>query len=153
MKSSEVYIYCAKINNKTRHLIQFKEPIYSNTDSLPLRRTPTTSSTGGGGGTTPFHLQMGFIYNFKRHHHNKITGQVSIPNITPVVAAAYTKATQQSPTLAKEAAQTSGQALECISGYRLVNTLGENNISVKREAERRSDFQERSQPASRGCDM
>lgn len=73
----------------------------------------------------------------------------------PVVAAAYscTKATQQGPTLAKEAAQTSGQTLECISGYRLVNTLGENNISVKREAERRSDFQERSQPASRGCDM
>lgn len=98
---------------------------------------------------------MGFIYNFKRHLHNKTTGQVSIPIIMPVVAAAYscTKATQQGPTLAKEAAQTSGQALECIAGYRLVNTLGENKISVKREAESRSDFQELSQPASRECDM
>lgn len=77
---------------------------------------------------------MGFIYNFKRHLHNEINGQVSIPIIMPVDAAAYscTKATQQGPTLAKEAAQTSGQALESIAGYRLVNTLDENNVSVKR---------------------
>lgn len=80
---------------------------------------------------------------------------MSIPIIMPVVAAAYscTKATQQGQTIAKEAAQTSGQALECIAGYRLVNTLSENNISVKLEAECRSDFQELSQPASRGCDF